>query len=102
MTHRKPTRSKTNQKKIMTRAKFVVTRVAIIKDDQSYHSKEGNIERLDVGEITLQAVTGTSAENKEFFASTPNGSIELRIVRPEAVGQFERGKEYYVDFSPAP
>jgi len=85
----------------MTRAKFQCVRVAIEKDDQSYHAKEGTTEKMDVGIVELQAVTGGSDENKEFFASTPNGKIELRILRPEAVVQFERGKYYYVDFTAA-
>ena len=83
----------------MIRAKFLCYRVAIEKDEQSYHTKEGNSEKLDVGIVELGAVTGTSDENKEFFASTPNGKIELKILRPEAVAQFKRGKEYYVDFT---
>lgn len=78
-----------------------IGRIIIEKDDQSYHAKEGNTEKMDVVSVSLQAVTGTSEENKEFFASTPNGSIELRILRPEAAAQFERGKEYYVDFTQA-
>ncbi|GEM_PF-1087390 len=83
----------------MVRAKFLCTRVAIEKDVQSYHAKESNSNKLDVGIVELFAVAGTSEENKEFFASTPNGKIELRIIRPEAVARFERGKEYYVDFT---
>ena len=76
-------------------------RVMIEKADQSYHYKENNTENLDVVSVSLQAVTGTSEENHEFFASTPNGQIELKILRPEAVEWFQRGKEYYVDFTEA-
>lgn len=82
----------------MVRAKFYCNRVVVEKADQSYHTKEGNTEKLDVVSVTLNAVSATSAENKEFFASTPNGQIELKILRPEATGWFERGKEYYVEF----
>ena len=71
------------------------------KADQSYHYKENSTEKLDVVSVSLQAVTGTSEENHEFFASTPNGQIELKILRPEADGWFQRGKEYYVDFTEA-
>jgi hypothetical protein len=42
-----------------------------------------------------------NAENKEFFTYTPGGEITLQVVRPETAGQFEVGKAYYVDFSPA-
>lgn len=85
----------------MTRGKFQFTRVSVEKDDQSYHYKGNNTEKLDVVTVNLQAVVGTSEENKEFFASTPSGQIELRILRPEAANWFVRGKEYYVDFTQA-
>lgn len=40
-------------------------------------------------------------ENTKFWQYTPSGSIKLGTVNPEAWQQFEIGKEYYVDFSPA-
>lgn len=75
--------------------------VTIEKADQSFHYKENNTEKLDVVNVSLQAVTANSAENKEFFASTPSGQIDLKILRPEANGWFQRGKEYYIDFTEA-
>ncbi len=51
--------------------------------------------------ITLQPVTGNSEENKDFFRWTPGGKIELSVVNPATAEQFEVGKEYYVDFTPA-
>jgi hypothetical protein len=74
-------------------------RVVIEKADRSYHYRENDTSPLDVVGVSLQAVTATSDENKEFFASTPTGQIELKVLRPEAVEWFERGKEYYVDFT---
>lgn len=50
----------------------------------------------------FSVVSGTSEENKRFFASTPSGHIELNSVRDDL---FELGREYYIDFSlytPAP
>lgn len=85
----------------MVRAKFQCSGVTIEKADRSRHYKENNSEPLDVVTVHLQAVVSGSDENKEFFASTPSGSIELRILRPEAVDWFVNGKEYYVDFTPA-
>lgn len=41
-------------------------------------------------------VTGNSDENKQFFASTPTGTIEIGTVREDF---FEPGEEYYVDFT---
>jgi hypothetical protein len=53
------------------------------------------------GSVSLQAVTTGSEENKTFWKYTPAGSISLSITNPDAVNQFEAGKEYYVDFTPA-
>lgn len=39
--------------------------------------------------------------NKAFWQATPNGKIEMQINNPSAIQQFEIGKEYYVEFSPA-
>jgi hypothetical protein len=54
------------------------------------------------GEVSLSTVVSSDpeSENAQFFAATPNGQIQLRIVKPEVVAQFENGKEYYVDFIP--
>ena len=58
----------------------------------------------DAGEgkrILLNAVTGGSAENDEFYDHTPGGGIRLEVVNEEAAKVFEQGKQYYVDFTPA-
>ena len=66
----------------MVRAKFYVTKV------------EG-------GEIKLVPVIEGSKENKEFFHYTPFGEIRIGTINPEAIKEFEVGKEYYVDFTKA-
>lgn len=38
-------------------------------------------------------------ENKTLWQATPAGSICMTITNPRALGFFEEGKEYYVDFS---
>jgi hypothetical protein len=53
------------------------------------------------GIITLTPVCTGSEENESFYQYTPSGSIELGIVNENASKQFEVGKEYYVDFTPA-
>lgn len=40
-------------------------------------------------------------ENARFTQATPWGNIRLGIDNPAALSQFEPGKEYYVDFTPA-
>lgn len=41
------------------------------------------------------------SENKIFWEYTPSGSLQLGTVNQEAWEQFEIGKEYYLDFTPA-
>jgi len=40
-------------------------------------------------------------ENARFTKATPWGEIRMGIDNPAALSQFEPGKSYYVDFSPA-
>lgn len=73
------------------RAKFYVTAVERTK---GYNGKE-------LSTIKLNPVTSGSDENKKFYDASPCGNIHLGTVNPEAANQFELGKEYYVDFTPA-
>jgi hypothetical protein len=40
-------------------------------------------------------------ENSKFWDASPSGSLTLGTINPEAWSQFELGKEYYLDFTPA-
>jgi hypothetical protein len=71
----------------MVRAKFKVSSIT-------------NYEGGTTG-IVLSPVSCGSEENKQFWKYTPNGKIELSTINTEAVKQFEVGKEYYIDFTPA-
>ncbi|MFZ3171939.1 MAG: hypothetical protein WA118_08170 [Carboxydocellales bacterium] len=71
----------------MVRAKFVVDRISKI--------------RFGHHEIAMSPVVSGSEENKKFWQYTPGGEIKVNCVNTDAVEQFEVGKEYYVDFSPA-
>jgi hypothetical protein len=51
--------------------------------------------------ISLTPVSSGSEENKKFWKYTPSGKIELSTINQDAADQFEVGKEYYVDFTPA-
>lgn len=44
-------------------------------------------------------VTGGSDENKSFWKWTPSGSLTLGCVNPSV--NFEPGKDYYLDITPA-
>lgn len=77
---------------MIVRAKFKVI---------EFTRREGWSGNKEIHGIKLHPVTGGSEENKSFFAATPSGTIELCCCNPDAVNQFELGKEYYVDFTPA-
>jgi hypothetical protein len=69
------------------RAKFRVTSVTRMESEAS--------------RVTLAPVTSGSEENKAFYKWTPGGSISLETINTEASKQFEPGKEFFVDFTPA-
>ncbi len=46
----------------------------------------------------LYAVADGSEENKQFFASTPQATLEIGVMRD---CPFEVGKSYYLDFTEA-
>lgn len=70
----------------MVRAKFKVTSKTLAESGIS---------------IVLAPVTHGSMENQAFFNYTPWGKMELGTINEEAAKQFEVGKEYYLDFTPA-
>jgi hypothetical protein len=63
------------------------------KDARGWHT-EPKVDFLY--EAEFQAVTGDTAENKAFFASTPTGSLRFAAVNGD---KFEVGKDYYLDLS---
>jgi hypothetical protein len=79
----------------MVRAKFKV--------DSVKQAIYGGIEEI-ASTIELSPVyknNDPNSENSQFFRWTPSGKIELAVLRPETAAQFELGKEYYIDFTPA-
>lgn len=55
--------------------------------------------------IHLEAVYGKdekdNEENNQFAESTPTGRLDMQISNPGAMGFFEEGGEYYLDFTKA-
>lgn len=54
-----------------------------------------------VATARLNVVGGGTPENDAFFAATPNGQIDVSVIRMEHADTFAIGKEFYVDFTPA-
>lgn len=54
--------------------------------------------------ITMKPVFGSYGDgevNKSWSKYTPSGSLTIAITNPAAIDAFERGKAYYLDFTPA-
>lgn len=75
----------------MVRAKFKVVSITTTKH---WKRDKGNI-----ATIKLSPVTSGSEENKQFYAATPTGNIELGTINQQAAEQFELDAEFYVDFT---
>ncbi len=78
------------------RAKFVVTEV----QDAGWNNEQGEVKNITLFPVG-GAAGGESEENKAFYAATPGGFITLSVVNERAAAQFEPGRAYYVDFTPA-
>lgn len=98
----------------MVRAKFKVDQIARHNAPQNVKDDKGNPVRDEKGNyptvpgekvtLTMSPVYSTDPnhENKAFWDASPGGSLTLNVVNKAASDQFELGKEYYVDFTPAP
>jgi hypothetical protein len=76
-----------------TRCKVLCTSVKKV-DAKSWYT-EPKVDFLY--EAFFVAVTGgSSPENKQFFASTPTLTLEVKCINGD---RFEQGKEYYLDIS---
>ncbi len=54
--------------------------------------------------ITMKPVFGTYGDgevNKTWSKYTPSGHLQITITNPSAIEAFEKGKSYYLDFTPA-
>jgi hypothetical protein len=79
----------------MVRAKMRCTE----KTSRTSASNYGEAKPVDTEEITLRPVVGPG--NEAWSRWTPSGEVKLTINNPAAVAQFEVGKDYFVDFTPA-
>jgi hypothetical protein len=81
------------------RAKFRVTEVAHVEVTKQVDSR---LVAGVGGRVMMIPVMSGSEENKRFFAATPGGAITLQIVDEEVLASMRVGREFYVDFTPAP
>jgi hypothetical protein len=51
--------------------------------------------------VNMTPVTADTPENKTWSKYTPGGLLQMHISNPAAFEQFESGKKYYIDISPA-
>lgn len=74
-----------------------------VKDNSKPYGSD-NLETVEMRTVIMSPVYGKgdpNHENTKFWQASPSGRLELGTVNPEAWQQFELGKEYYVDFTPA-
>lgn len=53
--------------------------------------------------VSLAPVFGTFGDGKDnetWSKYTPNGKLEMTITNPDAIGQFEIGRAYFLTFDP--
>lgn len=80
-----------------TRAKFICN--SLTKRASNTWNPDGTVGPDGfVFDATFYPVTGGSKENKQFFASTPSGQIQIGTIRED---HFVPGKTYYIDFTEA-
>ena len=77
----------------MVRAKFRCVEVGQISTSYGQGPAPVSAER-----IKLSAVTGPG--NEDWSKWTPSGELNFSITNPDAMKQFEAGKDYFIDFSP--
>jgi len=54
-------------------------------------------------DVELNAVQSTdNQEDQDFNKYTPSGNLTMFVDNPKAVGFFQTGKKYYLEFTPAP
>lgn len=98
----------------MVRAKFKVNKVELSVGSRRKKNPDGSYAKSEKGyemneactlhTLTFNPVYGNGDphhENSKFWDASPGGELKLNCVVPDVVQQFELGKEYYLDFTPA-
>lgn len=82
----------------MVRAKFVVSSIT----EHAYGDK--HMKTVKMSPVSPKYEGGKvvpDAENSKFWDASPSGEMTLGTINMEAAAQFELGKPYYLDFTPA-
>lgn len=86
------------------RAKFTYTGYSTgLHDvwDRASNKSIGKTEMRTLRFSPVYANNDPDHENSKFWKASPQGSIELGTINPEAWSQFKLGGTYYIDFIPA-
>lgn len=93
------------EKAMTVRAKFRVDSISKSFSPKSEKQADGTYKLVhgEVATIKMSPVYSTDPthENKRFWEASPGGSFDLNCVNPAAIDQFQIGKEYYFDITPA-
>lgn len=76
------------------RAKFTVTEI-------QPHGETSTVRLCPVFPTYNPDGTKIDSENAKFYAATPAGELSLGGVTKAVADQFEPGREYFIDISPA-
>ncbi len=75
------------------RAKMVINRIEKFDQSEILHFNA-------VSKSTAYPEDGSDEDNT-FAKFSPSAALNITIANPALIGQFEVGKKYYVDFTPA-
>jgi hypothetical protein len=81
------------------RAKFKLQRVET--HQYGWPNADGSMQHTEQKTLVFTAVSDGSPENQAFWKATPSGELKMQVTNEAALEQFEAGREYYLDFTPA-
>jgi len=85
------------------RAKFTVTSIER-RQSAIWNPETKTATPAELQTITLAPVYDNgdpNHENTKFWQASPSGQIQLGTINAAAAAEFELGREYYIDFTPA-
>ncbi len=83
----------------MVRAKFKLG--TIHREEYGWPQPDGTMKTQVDTYLHFDAVSDQKPENQAFTKATPSGTLKMKVDNPDALAQFEAGRHYFLDFSPA-